>query len=164
MLKFHSYDIYLSEIPDEISLGISVLGCDIHCKDCHSSYLWDINSIDTGTKLNWYFLDELIHYHHNISCILFFGGEWDMYHLSNLLFNIKFWYKNNLSTALYTGRDLNYINNLNKAYNFYDYLDYLKVGPYIKELGGLQNPNTNQKLYKLSKQITFIDKTSEFWK
>ena len=28
-----------------------------------------------------------------------------------------------------------------------DGLDYIKIGPYIKELGGLDNPNTNQKFY-----------------
>ena len=29
-------------------------------------------------------------------------------------------------------------------------LDYIKVGPYKEELGGLDSPNTNQRFYKIT--------------
>ena len=46
--------------------------------------------------------------------------------------------------------------------------DYIKLGPYKKELGGLDNKNTNQRLYMKvdgnELNATFIDITSKsFW-
>lgn len=44
----------------------------------------------------------------------------------------------------------------------------IKLGPYIEELGGLDNPKTNQRLYKIVKDSdsiwTFEDITNMFWK
>ena len=34
--------------------------------------------------------------------------------------------------------------------NLISYLDYLKVGPFKKEFGPLDNPNTNQRFYKIN--------------
>ena len=53
-----------------------------------------------------------------------------------------------------------------------DYFDYIKVGPYKKECGPLDNPNTNQRLYKINKvteedgqdNVILEDITSKFWK
>jgi anaerobic ribonucleoside-triphosphate reductase activating protein len=45
-----------------------------------------------------------------------------------------------------------------------DYFDYIKVGPYKKDLGGLRNPNTNQKLYKKDKNGRWENITYRFWK
>jgi anaerobic ribonucleoside-triphosphate reductase activating protein len=42
--------------------------------------------------------------------------------------------------------------------------DYIKVGPYIKHLGALKSPTTNQRLYRRLEDNTFEDITSRFWK
>ena len=42
-------------------------------------------------------------------------------------------------------------------------LDYLKLGDYRKDLGGLDNPNTNQKLYKVN-GWNWEDITHKLWK
>ena len=53
----------------------------------------------------------------------------------------------NLKTALYIGRDLNMTIKLYG--DFFSCLDYLKVGSYISNLGGLDSKTTNQRLYSL---------------
>ena len=35
-------------------------------------------------------------------------------------------------------------------------LDYLKLGPYIEALGGLKSPDTNQVLYRIEKDGSFV--------
>ena len=53
-----------------------------------------------------------------------------------------------------------------------EFFDYVKSGPYIKELGGLDNPNTNQRMYQYSPYfsdctklgIGWRDITYKFWK
>ena len=42
--------------------------------------------------------------------------------------------------------------------------DYIKVGPFIRHLGPLKQPTTNQRLYKKQPDGTFEDITSRFWK
>lgn len=45
----------------------------------------------------------------------------------------------------------------------YKNFDYLKLGPYIKKLGGLTSPKTNQRLYKVDGHI-LRNITNRFWK
>ena len=42
--------------------------------------------------------------------------------------------------------------------------DYIKIGPYIKHLGPLKEPTTNQRLYRQVDEGHFEDITSRFWK
>lgn len=154
--------IYITEIPDEICLGISVLGCPIHCPDCHSQHVWDINSVGKGKELTYDIIRDKLTDNSNISCVLLFGGDWEPNRLTYLLMWLHEIYR--VKTALYTGRTLEYINNLDLEYGFTEYLDYLKVGAYNKELGGLNSPTTNQRLYKLEKVTTFVDMTNVFWR
>ena len=69
-----------------------------------------------------------------ISCICFLGGEWD----KDFPKFLKVCKAHNYKTCLYTG--LEKIEDEEILAN----LDYLKTGPYKKELGGLQSKNTNQ--------------------
>ena len=43
------------------------------------------------------------------------------------------------------------------------FIDYIKVGPYIEQLGPLNNPNTNQKMYE-RQDNKWKDITFKFWK
>jgi anaerobic ribonucleoside-triphosphate reductase activating protein len=72
-----------------------------------------------------------------------------------------------LKIGWYSGRD-----ELAKDINL-DWFDYIKIGHYDEELGGLNKKTTNQRLYKLKhkifesegvEQIDFEDITSKFWK
>lgn len=159
MLKYSYTDIYTVEIPNELSLGISILGCPIKCPDCHSSHTWDINCHNEYSRdLTIEELDTIISNNSEVSCILFFGGEWKYSYLTILLNHIKnnYTYK----TALYSGNRLEY---LKKRLDL-TLLDYCKVGEFKKELGGLKNKNTNQRLYILDNGNIKEDITYTFWK
>ena len=70
--------------------------------------------------------------------------------------------KEGMETCIYSGKDEFDLQ------TFFGVLDYIKLGPYIEELGGLDNPNTNQRLYRLKyleeNKIEKIDITNEFLK
>ncbi len=59
-----------------------------------------------------------------------------------------------LKTAWYSGKSELYK-------NAHQYFDYIKLGKYIEELGGLNSLATNQRLYKISQGIP-TDITSVF--
>ena len=42
--------------------------------------------------------------------------------------------------------------------------DYIKVGPYLRHLGALDSPRTNQRMYRRCTDGSFEDITSRFWK
>ena len=47
MLKYTNTEIVFQEFPDETTLVFNISGCPVHCKGCHSKWLWE----DTGTAL-----------------------------------------------------------------------------------------------------------------
>ena len=157
-MKYIYSEVTFREIPDEITLCINISNCPFKCKGCHSKELWE----DIGTELTIEELNRLLSKNKGVTCVSFMGGDKDLFHLLELLIFVKESYPN-VKTAWYTGR---------KDIPWYGFpinlLDYLKLGPYIKELGPLDNPNTNQRLYKLDKLenyfVGFRDITHKFWK
>ena len=129
---------------------------DIHCPNCHSQHVWDINSIGQGKELTYEELDKCIEAQKLVSCILFFGGEWDLEYLKNIIKYIQ--NKYDYKIALYSGHDFDFFSK-NKILEL---LNYIKVGPYVESLGGLSNPKTNQKLYYNDNGI-YKDITYKFW-
>lgn len=140
MLKYLYIKEVFREIPGEISLGLSISGCQIRCHGCHSRELWE----DKGTPLTKECLEELLEEHKGITCLLLLGGEHDMDSLTEL-----FMYAHKrIKTAWYCGFD--YIPTNKRG--IIQYLDFLKLGHYDQELGGLSSPTTNQRLYKIEHQ------------
>lgn len=136
-MKFKDYSIVLQEVPGEITLCLTITGCNLACDGCHSPYLWKKGSGDELSELKFsYLLDR---YKDLITCVLFMGGEWEE---KELIFFLSIAKKRKLKTCLYTGLD-DVSNNIKKN------LTYIKTGPWKKELGGLNNVNTNQKFIKL---------------
>lgn len=132
-LKYVSTCIALQEVPDELPLIINVSGCPHHCEGCHSQYLWEY----TGH----YLLDDLEQIINErgkyITCICIMGGDYNIIELNQALDYIK---ARGYKTCVYLG--CNYIPP--KLHE----VDYLKIGSYKKELGGLDHPTTNQRFYK----------------
>jgi len=154
MLKYLFCKEVFTEIPGEISLGLSISGCQIHCKGCHSRELWE----DKGTPLDVETLCGLLNQHQGITCLLLLGGESDIDAITEL-----FMYAHKrVKTAWYCGLDV-----LPKNYlGILEYLDYLKLGHFDMELGGLNSPTTNQRLYMLEHQgnsYRQTDITHLFW-
>lgn len=133
-MKFTDYEIVLSEIPDEITLAINISNCPYHCPGCHSPHLWK----DIGMELTPPMLYQMIKRSKGITCVCFMGGEFRdvkarSYWIHNLFPELK--------TAWYTGSSVLPIEEHT--------LNYIKIGRYIQDLGPLNNPNTNQRLYRI---------------
>ena len=138
MLKCHNYDIVCSEIPDEVTLAVNIAGCPNHCEGCHSPWLW----ADEGEPLDEGLMVHLLdRYGRAITCICFMGGDGDPEEVKRL----AGWIRSNapqLKVGWYSGRD--------REPSETPWLDYLKSGRYIAERGDLRNPNTNQKLWRIT--------------
>ena len=148
MLKFTDTKVVFREIPDEISLAINISGCHFACKGCHSSFLQG----DIGEILSTSALDALIKKYDAISCISFMGGDNDPREVSNLAEHIRTNHPK-VMTAWYSGADV-----LSKNIELKNFT-YIKIGRFIEVLGGLDSPNTNQKLYKINDDNTLSDIT-----
>ena len=154
MLKYVPEDVSVTfaEIPDEINLCINISNCPHKCPWCHSSYL----QTDCGDELTADIIDSLINKHRGITCVLFLGGDNDKHTLVSLAKHIKNNY--DVLTGWYSGEsslDMNY---------YGMYFDYIKIGPYIKELGPLNSKTTNQRLYFIDGNKLPVDITSSFHK
>lgn len=151
MLKYVDTKIVFQEIPDEITLAINISNCPCHCKNCHSSYLAE----DIGEELNSHSLKRLIDNNKGITCISFMGGDSNPSDINALAMWVKIYYP--LKVAWYSGRQ-----ELSKDIRLWNF-SYIKLGPYMKDKGALDNVNTNQRFYKVVNG-ELIDITSRFWK
>ena len=141
MLKYVNTMVTFSEVPDEISLCIEISNCPCHCGGCHSAYLAeDIGKPLVGMVLR----EDLINKNKGITCVAFMGGDSDPESINNLAEYIKTWPGlEHLKVAWYSGRQ-----ELSKEIDLKNF-DYIKLGPYIEELGPLNSKTTNQKFYKV---------------
>lgn len=164
MIKFTDTQIVFQEIPDEISLGVNISNCTHNCPGCHSPELRQ----NIGTELDFSAVDRLIEENDGITCFLLLGEGNDEEALKNVILYIKEKYLN-LKIGLYSGRE-----NVDEDF-YWDKLDYLKIGPYVKEWGPLNCSATNQRLYgvvNINKAIKvhgkwrshWADITNKFWK
>ena len=163
MIKYVQTEVVFSEIPDEITLAINISNCQNHCPGCHSAYL----RTDIGEELTTEKLDSLIQDNMGITCVCFMGEGNDPEALQALISYLKI--KTRLKVGLYSGRE-----NVDEDF-YWDNLDYLKIGPYVKEWGPLNCSATNQRLYgavNINKAINvhgkwrshWADITNKFWK
>ena len=174
MLKYTDYDIVFQEIPDETTLAINISNCPIHCPDCHSKELWE----DIGEELTIFKLMKIVEMYEGITCICFMGGDNNIDDIIDLIFryrkiNNKPKWMQMINFAWYSGQtklpQFDNDNQINDA--ILSLFNYIKLGPYIKEKGPLNNPNTNQRLYEYSPIFSeytigkgWRDITCEFWK
>ena len=139
-LKCYSYDIVCQEIPDEVTLAVNISCCPNRCPGCHSPWLWE----DSGRPLDETLIEELMeNYGSAVTCFCFMGGDAAPEEIERMARWIhERWPQ--IRTGWYSGKDT-LPNGFDSAV-----LDYLKLGPYIAELGGLKSPQTNQKFFKKS--------------
>lgn len=151
MIKYVQEDtsVTFSEIPDEICLCINISNCPHRCSGCHSTYL----QTDVGVELTEYILDSIIANNEGITCVVFMGGDSDKESLKRFGTFVK---SRGLKSAWYSGES-------DLSFDYYkESFDYIKIGPYIKELGPLNSKTTNQRMYSLINGIEDI--TYRFWK
>lgn len=145
MIKYVSSLVSALEVPDEISLCISLSNCPNTCKGCHSPELRQ----DIGIPLTMEEMNTLVRNNEGISCICFLGDTKDCIELLKLAKDIKLMYPT-IKLAWYSGLESIPIN-IKEGLEVYDYI---KTGKYDKVLGPLNNPTTNQRMYKIE-DITY---------
>lgn len=154
MIKYVNTEVVFQEIPDETTLAINISACPCRCPGCHSSYLWD----DIGELLTTDVLEHFIQSNDGmITCVSFMGGDAEPAEVNRLA---KWMHTAHpeIKTAWYSGR-IRLSHDIEKC-NF----DFIKLGPYIRHLGALKSPTTNQRLLKRVGADEFEDITSRFWK
>lgn len=141
MLRYLNFDIVFQEVPDEITLAINLSNCPFRCKGCHSPYLQE----DKGEELTEEALEKMIEkYGSSLTCIGFMGGDADPEEVERLSVWVKKRSEGRLKTAWYSGRT-----NLPEKCSPSDF-DFIKLGPYVENLGGLDSPTGNQRFYKIT--------------
>lgn len=156
MLKYVNYEVVFAEIPDEISLAINISNCPCKCSGCHSPYLAE----DIGERLRYDNLISLIHKNKGITCVAFMGGDADPLSVNAYASIIKEQFPS-LKVAWYSGRQ-----ELSKDIELSNF-DFIKIGPYVEQFGPLNNPNTNQIMYKVVHEggkNVLLNITNKFWK
>lgn len=161
MLKYTETLVTFGEVPSEVTLCINITGCPVHCPDCHSKWLWE----DVGEELKTKVLSDLITRNTGITCVAFMGGD----NNPQEVYELAKWVKNNteLKVGWYSGMHLR--NDIPL-----EHFDYIKTGPYKKELGGLDSITTNQRFYEVKNKYAYHsdeimykyleDVTFKFWK
>jgi len=155
MLKYVDVKEVFAEIPDEITLAISISGCPIHCPGCHSQYLWE----DVGKELDTDALSEMLTGHFGVTCICFMGGDQDPAEVDRLAAWVR--EHSRVAIAWYSGRD-----NVPQQLHLPNF-DYIKVGRYDEKCGPLNVRETNQVMYRVQhegEEPQLVDITHRFWK
>ena len=96
-------------------------------------------------------------YGEDITCLSFMGGDNDPKGV-NILARYIHEEHPYFKVAWYSGKTV-----ISSAINKVDF-DYIKIGPYIKHLGPLKSPTTNQHLYRVGADGALEDITSRFWR
>lgn len=166
-MKYTDYDIVFQEIPGETTLAINISNCPFRCKGCHSPQLQE----DIGEELTIDVICNLVDKYPDITCISIMGGDTNPKEVEELLVGytayMAFNKPNNYCPphlAWYSGRD-----ELPPDHKFdWRWFTYIKLGKYQEDKGGLNNPTTNQRLYKVCKdnvsEFYLKDITYKFWK
>lgn len=152
MLRYINYDIVFQEVPGEVTLAINISNCPNRCKGCHSPYLME----DKGEILNEDNLSFLLEkYGDAVSCIGFMGGDVAPLEVERLAAFISKATQSRIKIAWYSGKA-----HFPKECSLSNF-NYVKLGAYIEQLGGLNSPRTNQRFYRIENG-EMIDMTGYF--
>ena len=138
-MKVASFDIVFQEVPDEVTLALNISGCPNRCPGCHSPHLRE----DIGEEMTEELLDALLGRYASATCVAFMGGDQAP---QDVIRWARFIRTRGRKTAWYSGRT-----HLPKSIDETEFLmalDYLKLGPYEQDKGGLKSPTTNQRFYR----------------
>lgn len=135
MLYYTEFGLSEREVPGESSICIYLSGCCHNCRNCHYPLL---KQKDYGERLMDYYKDIIALYRKQATCVCFLGegANTDVEH-DELRIIVKHAQLQGLKTCLYSGRDV-------EAEAWMQMFDYIKLGSYIEELGGLESVTTNQ--------------------
>lgn len=153
MLKYVDTDVTFQEVPGETTLCINISNCPCHCEGCHSSHLAE----DIGESLSIMELQSMILLNRGITCVAFMGGDSEPSWVDFLAEWVK--KGSEIKVAWYSGRQ-----ELSDKINL-KHFDFIKLGPYSQNVGGLDKPTTNQVFYRVEHPgENLVDETYKFQK
>jgi anaerobic ribonucleoside-triphosphate reductase activating protein len=135
---FYNEHIVLQEVPGEISICFNIAGCPLNCPGCS----WRDTKMPPKELTIELYKSILDRNAGLATCVVFMGGEWKKAELATLLATAR---ERGFKTCFYTGArrvDLEILAQL----------DFIKMGPWRADKGGLDNAGTNQIFFKLEKQ------------
>jgi anaerobic ribonucleoside-triphosphate reductase activating protein len=149
-----SFVLSTAEIPGELALTIMFNNCQQHCPSCHSPYLWlkrkTFSLVELTAKVY-----EFINKYPDITAILLMGGDTngltqqEFYDLIDVLGDIR-------PIGIYSGSSSKeHQENLYHVTRNLESVQWLKLGDFKQELGGLETPGTNQRFYKKEYNVLF---------
>lgn len=154
MLKYTDYDIVFQEIPDEVTLAVNLAGCPNRCAGCHSPHLQQ----DIGEPLTEEALETILgRYGTAVTCLCLMGGDRDPQEIARFALHLRTQHPD-LHIGWYSGRT-----ELPADFPA-EVLNYVKLGPYIEALGGLEASATNQRLYQIEPDARRTNLTYRFRK
>lgn len=153
MLYYTEIELSHNLIIGETSIGIYISGCPNHCEECHYP---ELQRADFGYPLKNHFDQIISVYEQQATCVVFLG-EGDLRESNHPEFAdfVREAHRFHLKTALFSGRDI-------LPEEWMEIFDYIKTGSYKPEFGGLENPETNQRLFR-NKDGQFEDITKIYW-
>lgn len=143
-MRYTNTQITFQEVPGLVTRCFSIANCGGKCKGCHSP---ELRKKNIGEELTIEVLDKYLKEDsHKVDCYVFLGDGKE----PNLMYVfLEYCKKHNMKTCIYLGHM--------KVFSPYlEIADYIKVGCYREDLGGLDSPTTNQRMFK--------NITSEFYK
>ena len=153
MLRYIDTDIVFQELPDEVTLAVNLSGCPCRCPGCHSQHLWG----DGGEVLDGKAVECMLeHQRQEVTCLSLMGGDAQPQEVNSLAGWLREHHPR-LKIAWWSGRTL-----LSPQVSLSNF-DYIKLGPYLRHLGPLKSPRTNQRLYRVV-DGHLHDITSRFWR
>lgn len=151
--------VTMTEIPNRLAVFFEVGNCTVHCKGCHSKHLWDTANRDNSDSLNdiMHYADR--YYQMGANAILFMGGLRSLNVPPSKFINeiLRPLYEKGYDIGLYDG---GFWDSLVEEASWY--CKWIKVGPYIETLGGLDSTTTNQKFYEKIDD-KWVDQTTNYF-
>lgn len=165
-------DITFNELPDKMAYAIELGACKQHCVGCHSPELQEEDVPLTSL------LDILEEAQDAIDAgansIVVMGGTNNKYITEESLIALLQDLSDIAPTGLYSGSE---DEERDKLIALEGHCTWLKTGPYVATLGGLESTRTNQRFYRITTTYhldaqdnlvdvrpCFLDETHKFWK
>lgn len=154
-----SISLTLNEIPDHIAVAIELGNCKQNCKGCHSPWLSYKLPRHQWTELEAVMRKVNEQVKKGADAIVIMGGTYNGIDTGELIeaINILSRYA---PVGIYSG--LPYAATIHKDLREYSKLTWLKTGNYIRKLGGLTSPTTNQQFFERSADGVWEDKSYVF--
>lgn len=165
-------DITFNELPDKMAYAIELGACKQHCVGCHSPELQEEDAPLTSL------LDILEEAQDAIdagaNAIVVMGGTNNKHITEESLIALLQDLSAIAPTGLYSGSENEA---RDKIIALEGHCTWLKTGPYVDSLGGLESTRTNQRFYRITSTYRldaqdnlvdvrpcFLDETHKFWK